>query len=41
MSDEGHKQNLLNPDFTEIGVGVAFNAKGQPYYDQVFARPAQ
>jgi uncharacterized protein YkwD len=41
MSDEGHKQNLLNPNFTEIGVGVAFNAKGQPYYDQVFARPAQ
>lgn len=39
MNSSGHRTNILNPDFTEIGIGIAQN--GQPYYTQVFARPAQ
>jgi uncharacterized protein YkwD len=40
MNSPGHRKNILDPTFTEIGVGVAYNARGQPYYCQVFARPA-
>jgi uncharacterized protein YkwD len=40
MDSPGHKMNILNPNFTEIGVGVAYSADGVPYYDQVFAHPA-
>ena len=40
MDDPPHKANLLNPAFTEIGVGVAANADGKPYYAQGFGTPA-
>lgn len=39
MSSEGHRENILRPEFTEIGVGVARDATGKPYYVQVFACP--
>lgn len=36
-----HRRNLLNPDVSEIGVGVAQSRKSRRYYAvQVFARPA-
>ena len=35
----GHRENLLDPNVTEIGVGVAFTPQGEIRYDQVFARP--
>ena len=35
----GHRTNILNPDFTELGTGYATDRKGRPYYVQVFARP--
>ncbi|MGF1566963.1 MAG: CAP domain-containing protein [Nodosilinea sp.] len=38
MSSPGHRQNILNPDFTELGVGYA-EVGGQRYWVQVFARP--
>ena len=38
-STKGHRENILNPNFTEIGVGVAWNSRGEPYYCQVFGRP--
>jgi uncharacterized protein YkwD len=41
MNSPPHRQNLLNPNFTEIGVGVAFSIRGEPYYSQVFGHPAQ
>ncbi|GAB3848144.1 hypothetical protein GCM10029963_30670 [Micromonospora andamanensis] len=37
MNSDGHRANILNCSFTEIGVGVA-NSNG-PYWTQVFAAP--
>lgn len=39
LKSKGHRENLLNPNFTEIGLGVAKNAKGETYYTQVFGKP--
>lgn len=36
MNSDGHRKNILNSSFTEIGVGVAKNAKGQLYWTQMF-----
>ncbi|HZG38545.1 MAG TPA: CAP domain-containing protein [Nodosilinea sp.] len=38
MNSPGHRQNILNPAFTELGVGYA-TAGGRIYWAQVFARP--
>jgi uncharacterized protein YkwD len=35
-----HRANILNPAFTETGLGVARGASGRTYAVQVFARPA-
>lgn len=39
MNSEGHRDNILSRDYTEIGVAVARNAAGAPYWVQVFATP--
>jgi uncharacterized protein YkwD len=39
MNSSGHRANLLDPNYTEIGVGVRLNPNGTPYYTQVFGRP--
>jgi uncharacterized protein YkwD len=39
MNSSGHRANILNASYTEIGVGVRYNARGEPYYCQVFGRP--
>ena len=39
MESPEHKANILRDKFTEIGVGIARNAKGEVYYTQVFAAP--
>jgi uncharacterized protein YkwD len=39
MSSDGHRANILNQQFTEIGVAVAINERGERYWTQVFARP--
>jgi hypothetical protein len=39
MNSPHHRDNILNKDVTEIGVGIADNAEGEPYYTQVFGRP--
>jgi len=39
MGSSGHRQNILNRNFTEIGVGLAYAADGTPFWTQVFARP--
>jgi uncharacterized protein YkwD len=39
LKSKGHRENLLNPDFTEIGLGAAKSAKGETYYTQVFGKP--
>ncbi len=38
MDSEDHRDNMLNKDYTEIGVAVAKNAKGEPYWVQVFGK---
>jgi uncharacterized protein YkwD len=39
MKSKFHRENILNPEFTEIGIGRATNADGEMYYTQVFAKP--
>jgi uncharacterized protein YkwD len=41
MNSPGHKANILNADYTEIGVGYAFggNSDYGSYWTAVFARP--
>ena len=39
MHSSGHRKNILNSAFTEMGVGYAVDRTGRPYYVQVFARP--
>jgi uncharacterized protein YkwD len=40
LDSEGHRRNILTAEYTQIGVSVAYNSFGQPYYIQVFGRPA-
>jgi uncharacterized protein YkwD len=39
MDSEHHRDNILKPEYTEIGVAVVKNKKGEPYWVQVFGRP--
>lgn len=34
-----HRANLLDPAFTDTGIGVAVDGKGTVYFTQVFLRP--
>lgn len=36
MNSPGHRANILTPDFTKIGVGIAADAKGHLYWTQLF-----
>ena len=36
MNSSGHRANILNPNFTEIGVGHYTNAAGVNYWTQLF-----
>lgn len=36
MNSEGHRANIMNPNFTKIGVGYYQNAKGTNYWSQLF-----
>jgi uncharacterized protein YkwD len=36
MNSEGHRQNILNPNYKEIGIGYAQGADGRPYWTQDF-----
>ena len=39
MHSSGHRANILNSSFTDMGAGYAVDRTGRPYYVQVFARP--
>ena len=39
MNSSGHRANILNTTFTELGTAVAMDATGRPYYVQVFGKP--
>jgi uncharacterized protein YkwD len=36
MTSPGHRANILNPNFTQIGIGVAVAGNGTLYWTQVF-----
>lgn len=36
MNSPGHKANILNTGYTQIGVGYAIDASGTPYWTQMF-----
>jgi uncharacterized protein YkwD len=38
MDSDGHRANILNCDFKAIGVGLARDSRGTPYWTQVFGR---
>jgi uncharacterized protein YkwD len=40
MSSAPHRENMLNPAFSEIGVGVAWNRRREPYYTMMLGQPA-
>jgi uncharacterized protein YkwD len=39
MNSKSHRENILREGYTETGLGVVRNAKGEIYYTQVFATP--
>ena len=39
MTSPGHRANMLDTRFTEMGAGVATASNGRRFYAQVFARP--
>lgn len=39
MESEGHRKNILNENYQEIGVGWAKSATGKVYWTQVFGKP--
>lgn len=38
MNSQGHRANIMNPNFTTIGVGYYQNANGTNYWCQLFTR---
>lgn len=38
MNSKGHRANIMNPNFTTIGVGYYENARGTDYWCQLFTR---
>ncbi len=39
MNSPGHRNNIMSPSFTEIGVGLAKNKNGVCYWTQQFMKP--
>jgi uncharacterized YkwD family protein/spore coat assembly protein SafA len=39
MNSPGHRANILSPSYTQIGVGLAKNKNGVPYWTQEFIKP--
>ena len=39
MDSKEHRANILLPDYTEIGLGIARDKTGQLFFTQVFAKP--
>ncbi len=39
MNSPHHRDNILNPDFTELGVAVEYDSQGIAYWGQLFGTP--
>ena len=40
MNSPDHRANILNANYTQIGVGITYSSSGQPYFCQDFGQPA-
>ena len=40
MNSPGHRANILDANYTQIGVGISFDSTGRPYFSQVFGKPS-
>lgn len=36
MNSEGHRSNILQPEYEYLGIGVAFNSQSQPFFTENF-----
>lgn len=36
LNSEGHRKNILFPDFSQLGIGVGFNDEYHPYFTELF-----
>jgi uncharacterized protein YkwD len=41
MKSKSHRDNILEAEFTESGIGLARDGMGETYYTQIFANPAK
>jgi uncharacterized protein YkwD len=41
MRSKPHRENILRPDYREIGLGIATAADGKKYFTEVFGTPAE
>jgi uncharacterized protein YkwD len=39
MNSQHHRDNILKPEFTEIGLGIARSGRGNVYFTQLFGTP--
>lgn len=39
MNDSGHRANILSPNYTNVGIGVAYDKNGNVYVVQDFIKP--
>lgn len=39
MNSPGHRANILNPSYTQLGVGLAKDSNGTCYWTQMFIKP--
>ena len=39
MASSGHRANMLNGAYTELGAGYAVDDRGRSYFVQVFGKP--
>jgi len=39
MNSQHHRDNILKPEYTEIGLGIARSGRGNVYYTQLFGTP--
>jgi uncharacterized protein YkwD len=40
MNSPPHRENMLDAQFIDVGVGLAWNRRGEPYYTLMFGTPA-
>lgn len=38
MNSPGHRSNILSPNYNQIGVGLAIDSAGRPYWTQMFIK---